>query len=230
MERYLKLFTFVPLEKLPEIMIQHSVDPGKRIAQHLLASEILELVHGPQEAEKTRKKHEAMRKPTLESVTQTRRLPQEAKAVEDGDTATPISNSAEAEDLADIDESSEPAAEEHGPGEQHIILAESKVLNLPFATILRNAGLASSKSEATRMINAGGVYVARRVQQGDNESNGGSWESQELEFVALKALEEGVSVEGLLIERQLVLRLGKWRVRVVQVVDDEIFECGLLRV
>ena len=38
------------------------------------------------------------------------------------------------------------------------------------------------------------------------------------------------AVEELLIERQLILRLGKWKVRVVQVVDDSLFDCDLFRV
>lgn len=53
-ERYLKLFTFVPLPTISETMAAHNLDPGQRKAQHLLAGEVLELVHGPEEAAKTK--------------------------------------------------------------------------------------------------------------------------------------------------------------------------------
>lgn len=142
-----------------------------------------------------------MRKPTLQSVTQGRERVGRPPKSENADT--------------------EAEAEEIGPGEQHIILSESKVLGQPFATILHNAGIASSLSEGKRMIKGGGVYVARRAEEEGSE---------ELSFVPVHSLPTGVTVEELLIERQLILRLGKWKVRVVQVVDDSLFDCDLFRV
>jgi tyrosyl-tRNA synthetase len=45
-ERYLKLFTFLPLEQIAETMASHSRDPGKRVAQRLLATDVTARVHG----------------------------------------------------------------------------------------------------------------------------------------------------------------------------------------
>src|SRR3712207_228868 len=45
-ERYLKLFTFVPLESIRETMTEHARDPGRRIAQRLLARDLTARVHG----------------------------------------------------------------------------------------------------------------------------------------------------------------------------------------
>ncbi|HEX6433337.1 MAG TPA: tyrosine--tRNA ligase [Gemmatimonadales bacterium] len=50
-ERYLKLFTFLPLETLAEALSEHARDPGKRIAQRLLARDVTSRVHGEAAAE-----------------------------------------------------------------------------------------------------------------------------------------------------------------------------------
>lgn len=43
---YLKLFTFLPLEKIAEISSTHEADPSLRIAQQTLAEEVTMFVHG----------------------------------------------------------------------------------------------------------------------------------------------------------------------------------------
>src|SRR5918995_5903087 len=45
-ERYLKLFTFLPLEEIAATLAEHVRDPGKRIAQRRLARDVTERVHG----------------------------------------------------------------------------------------------------------------------------------------------------------------------------------------
>jgi tyrosyl-tRNA synthetase len=45
-ERYLKLFTFLSLEEINAAMGEHARDPGKRVAQRLLARDVTTRVHG----------------------------------------------------------------------------------------------------------------------------------------------------------------------------------------
>jgi len=45
-ERYLKLFTFLRLDRIAAAMAEHARDPGKRSAQKLLAREVTVTVHG----------------------------------------------------------------------------------------------------------------------------------------------------------------------------------------
>jgi tyrosyl-tRNA synthetase len=45
-ERYLKLFTFMPLGDIGKIMEEHLRDPGKRVAQRLLAGDVTARIHG----------------------------------------------------------------------------------------------------------------------------------------------------------------------------------------
>ncbi|KAA8615062.1 Tyrosine--tRNA ligase [Pyrenophora tritici-repentis] len=56
-ERYLKLFTFLPLDSIALLMTSQNRDPSKRIAQHALAQEIVELAHGAAEAKKVAMAH-----------------------------------------------------------------------------------------------------------------------------------------------------------------------------
>ncbi|TYJ58102.1 tyrosine-tRNA ligase [Cryptococcus floricola] len=46
-EKYLKLFTFLPLDTIQETMTAHESAKSQRLPQKLLAAEVTELVHGP---------------------------------------------------------------------------------------------------------------------------------------------------------------------------------------
>jgi tyrosyl-tRNA synthetase len=45
-ERYLKLFTFLSLDEISAAMAEHAGDPGRRVAQRLLARDVTTRVHG----------------------------------------------------------------------------------------------------------------------------------------------------------------------------------------
>ncbi|HEU5357730.1 MAG TPA: tyrosine--tRNA ligase [Gemmatimonadales bacterium] len=51
-ERFLKLFTFLPLEEIAAIGRTHRADPGKREGQRRLAAEVTALVHGRETADR----------------------------------------------------------------------------------------------------------------------------------------------------------------------------------
>ncbi|KAK4507628.1 hypothetical protein PRZ48_001363 [Zasmidium cellare] len=173
-ERYLKLFTFVPLPEITSIMQQHTQDPGKRKAQHLLAAEVLELVHGVEVAAKTQVEHQAMRAPTVASLLRT--------------------SSTDAET-------------------QRTKLPQSLVHNTTFGRILYHAGLVATKSEGSRLVSKGGVYVASPSKTQDGE----------LSFTQIKD-QQPSDVEDLIVDGLLILRLGKWKVRVIEVLQDEEFD------
>jgi tyrosyl-tRNA synthetase len=59
-ERYLKLFTFLPLEQIAEVMAAHGRDPGKRMAQRLLARDVTARVHGEPAMEEAMRTSEAL--------------------------------------------------------------------------------------------------------------------------------------------------------------------------
>lgn len=164
-------------------MSQHAADPGKRLAQHLLASEVLELVHGPEEAVKTRAEHQAMRNPNLGSMMQ-----------------KPAPGAVQ--------------AEEGAAGGERTVLPRSLVANAPLAKVLWHAGLVATKSEGVRLVKNGGVYVATTTSTGSDET---------LSFVPVAA-QKADEIKSFAQDGVLVLRLGKWKVRVVEVMDDEAFD------
>lgn len=185
-ERYLNLFTFLPTDIIASTMSAHNLDPGKRKAQHLLASEVLELVHGRDEALNTRAQHEALRNPTLASLS--------SSSTSDASQAETSSN------------------------EAWIRLPQSLLLGAPsYAHVLFHAGLAPSKSEGARMIAKGGVYVASSEAYANVDSGG---RQQELVWTQIKDAKAAV-VDTALLNGLLMLRLGKWKVRVIQMVPDD---------
>jgi tyrosyl-tRNA synthetase len=44
--KYLKMFTLLPISKVAEELDTHFTSPDKRIAQHLLANEVVTMIHG----------------------------------------------------------------------------------------------------------------------------------------------------------------------------------------
>lgn len=55
--KYLKLFTFMPIEQIETLVNEHSGSPSQRKAQHKLANEFVELIHGPHEAKEAENQH-----------------------------------------------------------------------------------------------------------------------------------------------------------------------------
>jgi len=51
-EQYLKIFTLLSLERISEISQEHAKAPEKRLAQRILAEEVVTLVHSAKVAEK----------------------------------------------------------------------------------------------------------------------------------------------------------------------------------
>ena len=59
-ERYLKIFTFLPLDEITGTMAEHARDPGRRIAQWRLGMDVTTRVHGADEAEQARETSRAL--------------------------------------------------------------------------------------------------------------------------------------------------------------------------
>ncbi|KAJ4137440.1 tyrosyl-tRNA synthetase [Fusarium equiseti] len=57
-EKLLKLFTFMPLEKISKLMEEHRANPSERKAQHALAFDFVSLIHGGQKALQEAQQHQ----------------------------------------------------------------------------------------------------------------------------------------------------------------------------
>ncbi|XP_072256360.1 tyrosine--tRNA ligase, mitochondrial [Pyxicephalus adspersus] len=67
-ERYLKLFTFLPLPEIEHIMQQHSKEPEKRIPHKRLAAEVTKLVHGKEGLESAKRCTQALYSSSIDAL------------------------------------------------------------------------------------------------------------------------------------------------------------------
>lgn len=176
-ERLLKFFTFLPLSTIEETIREHVQSPEKRIAQHKLAREFVQLVHGAREAETVERQHRF------------------------------------------LFAQSSPKREDVLRGEPDAILPSSMVVGFPFSFALKLAGLSGTKSQGARLVKSGGGYLLTSNPSEDAE--------EELSFVPIVSLDTHVVTEHHLMSTtdsewpRLVLRSGKRKVCVVELVSDE---------
>jgi tyrosyl-tRNA synthetase len=131
--RYLRLFTFLPIEVIDRTMEEHMKAPEQRKAQHLLAREFVELVHGAEEAKDAELRHRMLFSKSGTAV---------PTALEDGKKPEPP---------AQITLNNAPKA--------HVKLPVSLIYNKSIGRIVYAAGLAESSSEGHRFISAGSIYI-----------------------------------------------------------------------
>ncbi|PGH34934.1 tyrosine-tRNA ligase [[Emmonsia] crescens] len=190
-EQYLKYFTFLPISSIKELMEQHVQDPSKRIAQHKLASEFVELIRGPVEAAQAEKDH---------------------RSIFGG--KTPISEEMEARPKRDLDRSDTHPFNAPSP---HIILPRSLVVGQFFHKVLWSAGMAASKAEAFRLIVNNGAAVASR-------SDSNAIMDDRVSYVPIKTWDKDVTEKFIIDDSMMILRAGKWKVKIIKIVSDEEYE------
>ncbi|KAK2766671.1 tyrosyl-tRNA synthetase [Arachnomyces sp. PD_36] len=205
-ERYLKLFTFIPIPKIAEIMEEQKKDPSKRVAQHALARDFVELIHGRIEAEKVQESH----RQAFASKT----TPQPVKPAQPSDTRNPKSKVGFWNPAADP--LAKPTTFETTLS-PHVTLPESLVYNQFLHKVLWHAGLVSSKSEGHRVAVNRGAYVGSRP--GDS----GKMEDA-VAYTPIKTWGPEKTKDFILDGGLLILRVGKWKVKIVKIIPDEEFE------
>jgi tyrosyl-tRNA synthetase len=226
-ERYLKLFTFLPLDSIALLMNRQNQDPSQRIAQHVLAREIVELAHGAAQAKQAGVAHRdafGQGAHTFSLLTLRRAI-----ADDKGESSEPrVPMKKREKDLLEYKKayaaSSTTQSSSNSPSEQPQHDKEN-IVTLPlsmlqpgsFPQVLHAAGLASSKSKASHLIANKGAYVI--------VPNSGSPENP----TALKwaTIESGKNVNPhhyLVDWEALVLRAGKTRIQVCRIVRDEVFD------
>ena len=189
-------------------MEEHRQDESKRVAQHKLASEFVELVHGLGAAEQAEKEHRAVFNKSLTF-----------------DQLVGLGNASQApqpqtQNTTDHNETPElPKAQTHGLDQNSALklqLPRSAVIEKRITQVMRSAGLVSSVSEAQRLVNNKGVYIGGRL------SSGGSVDDN-LQYTTVTDFDWSWWSRYLVDEKLLVLRTGKWRVKVIEVISDEDF-------
>jgi tyrosyl-tRNA synthetase len=158
--RFLKIFTFLPLEEIADLAQSVQSDPGRREAQKRLADEATRLVHGEAGLSVARRSSAVLYGEAMEGL-----RADELLAV-----------------FADV-----PSTE----------LSADKVRGELAVNVAADAGLCTSRGEARRLAQSGGLYVNNRRVAGADET---------------------VTAEQLVDGRLIVLRSGKKNYHVVRVV------------
>ena len=205
-ERYLKLFTFIPLPEIENLMAEQQKDPSKRVAQHALARDFVELIHGRIEAEKVAKEHRQAFVPGAS--------PLATKGTQPSDPNQPQSKSGFWNPAADP---LAPHTTFESMPSHHCVLPESLVYGQLFNKILWSAGMVASKGEAHRIIINRGAYVGSRP--------GDSGKMQDaLSYTPIKTWTKDKAQEFIVAGNLLILRIGKWKVKIVKIISDKEFE------
>ncbi|KAI9894780.1 MAG: tyrosyl-tRNA synthetase [Vezdaea aestivalis] len=202
--RYLKLLTFMPLSDVEQLVAEHAKDPSRRIAQHRLAQDVLELVHGPSEALEAQAQHRFLFKSSSSIGLDPKNI-----------------KSAQAATLAAI---GDPDNDRPGhvnvtnlPAGLQTFLPLSCVKGVSITRVLFSAGLVVSASEGHRVVNRGGAYVGAK-------SDGLKRMGDDVSFTPIKNPNPDKTWEYVIDDSLLVLRVGKWKVKIVRIISDEEYE------
>ncbi|KAL3473437.1 hypothetical protein BJX99DRAFT_198493 [Aspergillus californicus] len=214
-EGYLKMFTFLPIAEISKIMEEQNQDPSKRVAQHALAQEFVELIHGKQEADAVATQHRQLFRPRSSTAEPTPlpRTPSASSGNPNSFTAGFINPQAGNPYAPQTNFANMQSA--------RVTLPQSLVLNQPFNRILWSAGLVSSKGEGARIISNQGAYVGS-LPGISGSRIGGSMRDQ-LEFTPIKSWTAD-KTEEFITDGLLFLKMGKWKFKIVTVVSDEEFK------
>ncbi|OJD33731.1 tyrosyl-trna synthetase [Diplodia corticola] len=206
-ERYLKLFTFLPLSTIKKVVQEHELDPSKRLAQHLLAREFVDLVHGEAAAEATAAQHQAYfgKQPPPPAVPETT---SDAVPGRPGDPKNFINVTSGNKFAPQVTAANAP--------DMNVLLPESLVYGSNFAKVLWSAGLVASRSEGHRLVVNQGAYVG-----GEPSSIAPMGDS--LKFTPIKHGQNGIPEKFIFDENQLLIRIGKWKVKAITIIPDKEF-------
>ena len=187
------------MQDIELILQQHEENPSARVAQHKLAREVVEIVHGKDLAEEAAKQHGLIFQSASSDKSTLKK--QEVSSGEHLDsTAKPNAHYS--------------ATNAPSP---HLVLPKSLIYDQPISHVLVSAGLADSKSEAARLVTKGGAYIGSRP--GKSGMMGDSLEYTPAQNWFSSETEKYI-IDGDLI----ILRVGKWRIKIIRIVSDEEFK------
>ena len=202
------MFTFMPLSKIAELMEEHARDTSRRVAQHALAFDFVELIHGQNEANAVSWQHRQLFRPRS-SVSEPTPPPRMR-------SMNPMSWYAHFHNVQADNKAAHATTFANMPSIR-MTLPRSLVYNQPFSKVLLHAGMVASKSEGSRLLTHGGAYVWCRPSGVDGEM------MDQLTFVPIRNWTAD-ETEKYVVDGLLMLRLGKWKFKAIHVVSDEEFD------
>ena len=177
-------------------MEEHDKAPHKRIAQHKLAQEVLKLVHGEKIAREAEQEHRGLFGKTS---------PPQQQTDYDGNQSTDSANKVV------------PLVNRDIPPTHSLVLPKSLVYGQRMSHVIYHAGLVPSRSEGHRLVTKKGVYLGARP--------GGTGTLGEQVDYSPAANWEGKETEKYIIGGDtLIVRVGKWKIKIIKIISDEEFE------
>lgn len=209
-ERYLKLFTFLSIPEIRGIMEDHRLDESKGLAQKKLASEFVELIHGESAAQEAETQHMKLFGPNV-SIDDLREESSSsaARSRVPGDWNSSLNPYAKA------------TSSENAPSIR-MKLPRSLVVGRPFTGVLWSAGLVSSKGEAQRLISSKGCHIGARIGRDKDPTEMGD----SLAFLPITSTHPDDTEQFLIDGHLLVIRIGKWKMKIINVVSDEEYDAS----
>jgi tyrosyl-tRNA synthetase len=190
-------------------MEEHSKDESKRTAQHKLAYEFVELVHGLGNAQQAEQQHRKLFGQKISAKDLRAPAKRENKSTGEAGYSTDINPSLN---------KYAPQSNVENMGPTRITLPESLILGQPLSKILWSAGLVSSRSEGQRLINNRGAHIGSTSDRAGRDMGDG------LSFAPITSWKPDETSRFIIDGNLLVLRVGKWKVKIIDIVGDEEYE------
>ncbi|KAL8917640.1 MAG: hypothetical protein Q9208_007821 [Pyrenodesmia sp. 3 TL-2023] len=206
--RYLKLFTFIPLKDIDTIMAEHSLDASKRVAQRKLAREVLEIIHGEEQTNVVEAQHGILFRPSKTALRKQAR----SGTSKDGEMP-PKRNSNDFNFLLN-----KTAVPDKPQAAGNVTLPRSLVFSQQIGRILYASGLVASRSEGHRLSAARGAYV------GSLPGPQHTGMPDHVDFTPALNWNDDYVNKFIIDGKLLILRAGKWKVKIIHIVDDDEFE------
>lgn len=193
-------------------MQEHEKDQSKRIAQHKLAREFVELIYGVGAAEQAEAEHRQLYSKTL-TISDLASSVAEAKAAS---SETPESRTADFVHPS-LNKHAQPLKREDNT-QTRVKLPRSLVIGKPLGQIMWAAGMLSSKAEGHRLILAGGAYVGATAAKGQMDDS--------LSFTPIQDNSAEEAGKYIIDDHLLILRVGKWRMKIITIIPNEEYEAS----
>ena len=224
--RYLNFFTFIPTSEVERLVQEHEQQPSKRVAQRKLAREVVELIHGVKEADDVESEHGMLFGSSKNPEKPMSKAKPKPEPSDEASTQSPQHKSRGQPVYvppAEINYSLNHHAEHTTPSNYpspNITLPKSLVYNQPIPRLLYSAGLVASRSEGHRLAANRGAYIGA-LSRPDGTQMGDS-----LAFRPAVEWKDGAKADKFLLDdgQTLILRAGKWKIKVVRIIEDEEFE------
>lgn len=184
------------------------MQPSNRLAQHILAHDVVELVHGQQLATQAQNEHNMIFQIPVATKPEATK-PVAAKHVNAAGPSDPFFSPKLNPQAPRISASNAPSP--------NLILPKSLVYNQSISRLLYHAGLVVSKSEGHRLAEKQGAYIA--ALPGQKKAMG-----DQLEFTPALNWDPSQTEKFIIDGDTVILRVGKWNVRIIKIVSDEEFE------